>query len=86
MNEPAQSAQVPKKGMAAAREECCGPGHSGPQSPRFSQIFDGSDPGAHIPGMVMDNLPLWALATVAIFVGSLMAAKWLDTIISERRK
>jgi hypothetical protein len=34
----------------------------------------------------MDKAPLWALATVAIFVGSLMAAKWLDTIISKRRK
>jgi hypothetical protein len=42
--------------------------------------------GAHIPGMVMDNFPLWALVTMAIFFGSIMAAKWLDTINSRRRK
>jgi hypothetical protein len=42
--------------------------------------------GAHIPGMVMDNFPLWALVTMAIFFGSIMAAKWLDTINARRRK
>ena len=36
--------------------------------------------------MVMDNFPLWALVTMAIFFGSIMAAKWLDTINSRRRK
>jgi beta-lactamase regulating signal transducer with metallopeptidase domain len=42
--------------------------------------------GAHISGMVMDNFPLWALVTIAIFTGSIMAAKRLDTINSRRRR
>jgi hypothetical protein len=36
--------------------------------------------------MVMDNFPLWALVTMAIFFGSIMTAKWLDTINSRRRR
>jgi beta-lactamase regulating signal transducer with metallopeptidase domain len=36
--------------------------------------------------MVMDNFPLWALVTMAIFFGSIMAAKRLDTINSRRRR
>ena len=33
----------------------------------------------------MDNFPFLAFVTMAIFVGSLMAAKWLDTINGRRR-
>jgi hypothetical protein len=33
----------------------------------------------------MDNFPLWALATLAIFAGSLMVANWLDTVIKRRK-
>ena len=37
-------------------------------------------------GMVMDNFPLWALAALALFFGSLMVAMWLDGISNKRRK
>jgi hypothetical protein len=34
----------------------------------------------------MDNFPFLAFVTMAIFFGSIMAAKWLDTVNSKRRK
>ena len=34
----------------------------------------------------MDNFPLWALVTMVIFFGSIMTAKWLDTINNRRRR
>ena len=34
----------------------------------------------------MDNFPLWALVTMAIFFDSIMTAKWLDTINGRRRR
>jgi hypothetical protein len=34
----------------------------------------------------MDNFPLWALATLALFFGSLMVAGWLDRMSNKRWK
>jgi hypothetical protein len=36
--------------------------------------------------MLIDKLPPWALATLVLFFGSLMIARWLDSISNKRRK
>jgi hypothetical protein len=42
--------------------------------------------GAYTPGMMMHNAPLLIVITLAMLVGSLLSAAWLDTIHNKLRK